>query len=741
MHGRPLTTGDYSLGFSLTQEFLSSPRLWPTLFSVYKEYWGKPDALLAATVHILDEPVSAEVLNNLPIPDYDDTGFQPRKGLEADLKRKILGRHPVITVLGDGGNGKTALTLQTLYGLLHSNDHDFDAFIWVFAKSNRLTTTEITRIHGAITTSLGIFEDVAEKFEPGSDNPIDRVRRLLEQNRVLLAIDNLETVLDENLMEFASDVPGQSKIVFTSRVPLGGDLSVQVPEFSESESLPYLRRLIEAYDIDVLRGASDEQLRRHLNRLANKPLLVKWFAIGVSTGLNPDRITANPEIALRFCMENVFEKLSGVGRDVLSIMAIIPQSVSSTVIQHISLQQPTEIEAGLAELIRFGLVERSDSSNLERLWRLKPFARAFITRVMRLSPDKSDEIRDRHRTLNATYQEERGRGYSNPYESRFFTVRSQSEAIAARRLRHAHSLAFKDRFDQAIGIIDELKISIPEYFEVYRTLAFIQYRQGDVAGAAASYEAAFDLAPDQPQLRFFYGEFLMRAYGDCAGAREQFEAALEIDSSELVVLREAARSSLFLFDFDAAQKYITSAWNEGFKSAHDEVVFHDLQSQLYIRQAEHKLNTGDPTGAARAVEGLHGFLKTLRPDVVDATLIEHLWKVLNIIDALKRHPLVGESPILDSTAYFVRSISQTPLSPVGHGKEKEEVIYGRSGELKPQGRTPTFGFIRDTFGVDTYVHRNSVSATLWSDMCAGRTVRFDIHSEGNRTWAESVALL
>lgn len=76
------------------------------------------------------------MLNNLPRVEYDDTGFVPRPKLEADLKKKILGRHPVVTVLGEGGNGKSALTLQTAYRLLNSDDHNFDAIIWVTAKAS-----------------------------------------------------------------------------------------------------------------------------------------------------------------------------------------------------------------------------------------------------------------------------------------------------------------------------------------------------------------------------------------------------------------------------------------------------------------------------------------------------------------------------------------------------------------------------------------------------------------------------
>jgi tetratricopeptide (TPR) repeat protein len=745
MHGRPLTTDEYSLGFALAHDFLSSPSYWPTLFSTYKEYGQNPDALLSVSISLLDEDLQAEVLNNLPVPDYDDTGFQPRRALESDLKKKILGRHPVITVLGDGGDGKTALTLQTLYGLLHSNDHNFDAIVWVSAKSSRLTTNEISRVEGAITTSLGVLQDIADKFEGGDGTPMERVRRLLEENKVMLVIDNLETVLDDTLVEFASDVPGESKVVFTSRVPLGGDLSVRVPPFSEGESLHYLRRLIDAYDISGLRKESDPTLRRYLSRLAHKPLLVKWFAIGVSTGLDPARITANPEIALKFCMENVFERLCDPAKGVLATMAVVPQAVSATIIQHVAVLEPAKVEEGLAELSRFGLVEKPTSSEHERLYRLKPFARSYLSRVLRVAPRNADAILSRFQAVASAYQVERGVGQRNRYDPRSFIVRSASEALAARRLRHASALALKSRFDEANRIVEELKITSPDYFEVYRIAAFIQYRAGDVSNALLSYEAAFEHATDQPQLYFFYGGLMMRSYGDYAAARDQFDRALAIDPKETAVLREASRANFFLYDFETAQKHIDNAWASGFKTFHDEIIVNDLQAQLYVRHAEHLLSTGDPRRAVEAIRGLHDFLKSVKPEVVDDLMITHLNKAFRVIDALRRLPtsLDVDMDMLSSTTYFIRGLARDDrASFFDNAGDQPEPLRDRSGELKVGGRTNSFGFLQDTFGVETYVARNSVSATLWDDMCAGLTVRYDIKSNhAGRTWAEGVALL
>ena len=39
-------------------------------------------------------------------------------------------------------------------------------------------------------------------------------------------------MLGKRVRKFAEDVPGESKVIFTSRVPLGSDLSVTVGNFS-----------------------------------------------------------------------------------------------------------------------------------------------------------------------------------------------------------------------------------------------------------------------------------------------------------------------------------------------------------------------------------------------------------------------------------------------------------------------------------------------------------------------------
>ena len=114
------------MSFALSNELLKSAHYWPELTASFKRINQEPEHLLHSVPTIIDDDPT-QTLNNLPRVDYDDTGFVPRPKLEADLKKKILGRNPIITVLGRRRwQREMGLALQTAYRLLNSSDHNFD---------------------------------------------------------------------------------------------------------------------------------------------------------------------------------------------------------------------------------------------------------------------------------------------------------------------------------------------------------------------------------------------------------------------------------------------------------------------------------------------------------------------------------------------------------------------------------------------------------------------------------------
>jgi len=729
MHGRPLTTTEFGVGMSVANELVSSPLFWPNLNSALRKYDNDPEYFYQSSISVIEEDSSGETLHNLPSPDYEDTGFFPRPALEKDLKKKILGRYPVITVLGDGGNGKTALTLQTLYGLLSTNDHPFDVFVWVSAKANRLSVKEIERIEGAITTSLGLLTEVADQFEPGDEPPLTRVRRLMEDNRVLLVIDNLETVLDQTLRDLAGDIPGDSKLVFTSRVPLGSDLSVHVGDFDEKEARGYLRRVIEAYGIKELENKSNDQLDRFASRLSRKPLLLKWFALGVAKGLDPDTITKNPGVAFKFCMENVIDRLDDESKVVASALAAVSVSLSAPLIEELTGMSSLCVEKCLAELLQFGLVQRDEKVKNERVYSLRGFARSYIIKILKISPEFSSEIARKLRGVEAVFQMERGGVAFNRYDSRAFTVRNRTEALAARKLKDAMASANKADIASAENILDDLRVSSSDYFEFHRVDALVARKAGDIPRAVDAYHAALEIAENQPQLHVYFAGLLSRDMADFPTAAAHLDRALELDPDVPYILQEAARNAFFSYDFPKAKGLLDRAAQHPAKTRRDAIIFSDLNSQLYYREADFLARSGHIEDSARALRGLIGHLSSTPINNIDDKHLEHLRKCYRLMNELRRSDDDEVLETLDALGTQLKSI-ENEVAP-GRATENSSAAHyndveGTVGRLREAGRSETFGFLRNRQGDDCYVSRSSVGERIWSRLCAGVTANYDV---------------
>jgi len=734
MHARPLTIDEYSRGFAFAQNLLKSKSYWPVLAENYFRFSKDPSSFTSKSIEFLDDPIAEAVLHNLPTPEHDDTGFLPRPDLERELKKRILGRHPVVTILGEGGNGKTALALQTLYGLVATNDHPFDAIIWVSAKTSVLTAEGVKRIGDEVVEAMSLLEEAAS-FEPGLDSPIERLHRLLAANKILLAIDNLETVQGNEIKKLSEDVPGESKILLTSRVPLGGDLSVNVGELSDKDGLIYIRRLTEAYEVRSLRQLNDENLRFYIGRLHHKPLLIKWFVLGVKSGADPQRIIANPKDALKFCLENVVGKLSSSSKTTLVAMATIPNPLSAQIVDCITDLNPQEIEAALNELNRFGLVEFSDSQGSEQRYKLRSFARSYAMRVIAPPVDLSTKIRESYNRIESQFNYAKGQTNYNPYSLKNFKIRSTAEMLASQKLKQAVHLAMSNDFARAHEIIEDLRIINPAYFEVYRAEAYISYLNNDVVGACAAYESAIELAPDEPQLHFFYACMLMRGV-DIDLANEHFAKVHEIDPTSMAGAREYARSCLQRFDFPQARKMLTHAATLDFKNDKDRTVYTDLEIQYHVRLISHKISVSDWSEIHNIVKNLALFVYSLDLAVFDERMAYHLMEVLPHLKRIESSGKVSLDYTSDLEEWIDKRFVQKKGWNVLPGSRGFQKSGAAIGALKQAGLRETFGFLKADDGRETFVHEDDAGSELWKSMIAGARVCYEIvFNQDGRTCA------
>ncbi|MDG6078428.1 hypothetical protein E3U23_04385 [Erythrobacter litoralis] len=721
MHGRPLTIDEYSLGFSFAQDLLRRPGFWPILSKSYSEYNQNPEKVWSKSVSLLDDPTEFGVLHNLPIPDYEDTGFLKRPDLERELKQRILGRYPVITVQGDGGNGKTALTLQTVWNLVESDDHDFDLVLWYSAKTSSLTAKGVQEIESSYVDSLSIVREIAT-YGDDKQEPFESLLKVLTENKILLIIDNLETVTGPHIERLVKNVPGDSKLVLTSRVPVSGDLPISVGEFSESEGLRYLRSLVKAHGLKNFEIKSNADLRGIARRLGCKPLLLKWFALGVKSGASPERILADPKDAVQFCLENVMNRLSVNSKAVMDVLASVSDGLSPSVIGAIQGSSPQAIEDGLAELSRYTLVDVQDLPNSERVFRLRPFVRTYVIRIIRPNRDTLSSYFKKYNRIKARFEQSRARQKFDKYTASNLIVRTHGESVASEKIRHLTKKLLQGDLSGVEEGISQLKISDPGYFEIYRFEAFAAFTWSDIPRSIDAYEAALEYGESQPQLHFFFAGMLARS-DDSDRAAEEFAKALELDPEASPVLREAARCEMRRTNFDVAFNYLSRADELSGDSLKESVLIIDLWVQYFQRKTDYLVNNDALTSANYTCGEMVIYLEKVDLRLFDRVIIDHILKIEPSLRTLKMETRIENRNAFQLDEWIALNI----LEKHNFGFEDGKFIGG----LKEKGRRDNFGFLVDTNGREFFIAAANTSPTVWRWLNENNPVEFSVRTKND----------
>lgn len=154
----------------------------------------------------------AGVFHNIPAPSYGK--FIARTAAYAEVVDGLQQRSPVVLITGLGGMGKTSLAREVALGGLHG-DLDGLAFagvVWISDKDSPGTTNFAT-----------VLDDIARTLDYPSfttyefDEKRRAVEQLVRRERLLLVVDNFETITDGALLTWLLRLPEPSKALVTSR--------------------------------------------------------------------------------------------------------------------------------------------------------------------------------------------------------------------------------------------------------------------------------------------------------------------------------------------------------------------------------------------------------------------------------------------------------------------------------------------------------------------------------------------
>lgn len=303
--------------------------------------------------------------NTLPNSfDHEITGLLGRDKDFSDLNKTLLNsRINLIAVVAPGGIGKTALILQFLkdLSLTPSFSSKINAIVFCSLKNEILTAdglqiieaiNGIDQIKDCILSDINLlYQKSYETFESACEG--------LENEKILICIDNLETLLMHSQKEFIAfnqSLPLLWRLIVTSRISIDSATTVPLEplgkRYAINLSRNYLKkRGVQHIDQSILENIAD---RANYNPLAIR-LTIDFYIKG---GDISQSIQQSQKDIASFSYKNLIESLSENSIAILEAIYVLNESIKTELIDFLELTNE-EISESINELSKTSLIIRN----------------------------------------------------------------------------------------------------------------------------------------------------------------------------------------------------------------------------------------------------------------------------------------------------------------------------------------------------------------------------------------------
>lgn len=335
---------------------------------------------------------------NLPpaIPDYVS-----RATLESELLSVLTNdRHPIVSLIGRGGVGKTSLALEVLHRVTESER--FMAILWFSSRDIDLLPEGPKLVRPDVLTDKDLAEQLVRLLDPMEQDhtgfdPIGYFARALtrfEAGPVLFVFDNFETVRSPSDLYGWLDVNIRlpNKILVTTRLrDFKADYPVEVGGMQESE----FRQLVEstAIRLGIASVVTPEYVAELYEEADGHPYVGKVMLGEVATAgrlVRVERVMAGREDVLEALFERTFAQLTPVAQRIFLTLSSWRSNVPRLALEAALLRPENErmdVEEGISALRRSSLVDSRISDEDDQEFLSVPLAAGvFGRRKLAVSP-------------------------------------------------------------------------------------------------------------------------------------------------------------------------------------------------------------------------------------------------------------------------------------------------------------------------------------------------------------------
>ncbi|NTW01648.1 MAG: tetratricopeptide repeat protein, partial [Oscillochloris sp.] len=346
-------------------------------------------------------PRPPRVYENLPAPTYSQ--FVMREQAFTEVLDGLQQRSAAVLIIGLGGNGKTSLAREVAAHCLRDDAETprFDSVVWVSDK-DRPGTTNLSTVLNEIARTL----DYPGFTQFEHDEKRREVEQLLRRQRVLLVVDNFETITDGALLSWLLRLPEPSKALITSREYArafrNNTFTFDLRGMSEREAAEFIAQRLHFLRIEKL-VSEPGQLEQLIHVTGGNPKAIE-ISLGIlkyerrSLQQAIDHIYSVRSELFDDLFTRTWSLLDDATQRVLLVVTFFPGSANSEALSMTAAVSGFTLDRAIDRLVDLGLldVQQEDLNTIPR-YALHPMVRAFVEG--KLVERANFEVEARHRWL------------------------------------------------------------------------------------------------------------------------------------------------------------------------------------------------------------------------------------------------------------------------------------------------------------------------------------------------------
>jgi len=465
------------------------------------------------------EAINAVVRNNLPREfEHEPTGLIGRQKEKRDLKLLITSaKYNVIAVVAPGGLGKTSLTLDALRdcSLEFSTSEWCDAIVFVSLKQERLAAEGVLSLSAAQTIDelrRELYDELSTLYPDVESSDFSEITKLLSDQRVLLCLDNLETLLindPDSFNSFYDELSANWRVLITSRIIVDGAKTLSVGALTREGSQALAFKYAASKGLESPNDIESAQLV--LSSQGN-PLALRLMIDRYSNGHPLTMVASSTEKDIvAFSYRNLVETLSNNALMILEALFVKPTFVRGELVELLGIDSDATAEA-VRQLTRTSLVLRS-TENIGEVFSLSPSVRDLlrdnprniaIRQKVKLKIDEQAKTIRHHKSIQSQH------GFSRFSED--YIPDTCPPSLAAVLVLAIKLLRARSSHTQLVAFLPRLGQTVRNYPEVplgWVLLGRLHQQINDDVEAESYFRQAIASDPESPMPRMLFQNYLL----------------------------------------------------------------------------------------------------------------------------------------------------------------------------------------------------------------------------------------